>query len=179
MEVENFQEVANYIAELDGSFSNSAQNKEWRSVRDEWKKKTEKIGSIDEVVWLLNELEASIHSTFKEPSWQKINLANWRRALTFSVKFYSAQSSDKNSRSVELITEATIQGASLFNSAHVDLCASLYDLTTKNLISYSNNEEIKALLRTTLEDSSSKLNAADKAWVFRRGLDAAIATIKK
>jgi len=177
--VENFQEVANYIAELDGSLSNSAQNKEWRSVRDEWKKKTEKIGSIEEVVWLLNELESSIHSNFKEPSWQKMNSANWRRALSFAVKFYNSSSSDKNTRTSELITEATNQGASLFNSAHVDLCADLYNMTAKNLISFSNSEEIKVLLQKSLEENTTKLNPADKAWILRRGLDAVIAIITK
>jgi len=173
----SFQDIANYVAELDGSLSNSSQNKEWRKIRNEWKKKTENINNLDEIVWLLKELEDSIGSNFKEPSWEKINQVRWMKAISFVVTFSSSSKSD-NEKAKEIILEAIFQGIDLFNSGQVDLCAKLYQMATEISLNYCTGDS-KLILTKSLNDCTSKLNPVDRAWILRTGMDNVVKILQK
>ncbi len=95
-----------------------------------------------------------------------------------SVLLPPAKSAAMNPRT--MIEQAIASGAPLYNAGHIDQCCEIYQSAMQQLVS-DHGQRMSANTRThlmsTLSQASSVSCSDSKAWMLRRGLDQAYASI--
>ncbi len=74
----------------------------------------------------------------------------------------------------QLIQRAINLGAPLYNAGEVEACADVYMVTAESLLRMGSlSDDVRSPLRRALSRAEHEANAAERAWIMRRGLDAA------
>lgn len=78
-----------------------------------------------------------------------------------------------------MIEGAIQRGATLYNNGQAAACAAVYETAASALLMYEDDlpAEARRSLRMALRGSANTMNADDRAWIMRRGLDAAAASL--
>ncbi len=78
-------------------------------------------------------------------------------------------------KAIDLISLAIRRGAPLFNRGQAAACAAIYEVTARALLDFGGElpRSARTPLRRALDELERTRGARDRAWVMRRGLDAA------